>query len=261
MATNQYININFDEFENKTEFSHKSTASLPSAQMLGIFYTRFGLRRIKTADFDALVLDCNSKLTDGILVKCIISYDGETKDMPFERHHIDIEASPTQMEYKERGIFRLADSEDSGKKILEDISRAETLKIRVYWENKVRQDDFQSLLSHFREFYSDVYESDEFREKISAYQQNPQSSGCFIATAAMGSEFHPDVLLLRQFRDEWLLGGRFKKAGQVFVKTYYQYSPPIANFISTNETLRAITRWCIVRPLRLVANILLKQKN
>jgi len=63
--------------------------------------------------------------------------------------------------------------------------------------------------------------------------------GCFIATAAYGSLLEPHVQTLRQFRDVYLLPS---KAGQVFVKAYYQYSPPVAAFIAEHDTLRAVVR-------------------
>ena len=63
--------------------------------------------------------------------------------------------------------------------------------------------------------------------------------GCFIATAAYGSYLEPDVKVLRDFRDKYLITN---PVGKVFVKLYYTYSPPVAEFIREHEILRLITR-------------------
>ncbi|MDD2852565.1 MAG: putative Ig domain-containing protein [Desulfuromonadaceae bacterium] len=64
-------------------------------------------------------------------------------------------------------------------------------------------------------------------------------SGCFIATAAYGSYLDPHVKVLRQFRDKVLLQS---KLGSAFVKLYYLYSPPIADYIAQHAALRLIMR-------------------
>jgi len=69
------------------------------------------------------------------------------------------------------------------------------------------------------------------------------SSGCFIATAAFGSKFEKHVQLLRRFRDLYLMP---YKIGRAFVKTYYRYSPPVAEFIADHDILRAMVRWSLI---------------
>ncbi len=64
--------------------------------------------------------------------------------------------------------------------------------------------------------------------------------GCFIATAAYGSYLDPHVVVLRDFRDHYLISNI---PGRVLIGIYYKVSPSIAFFISQHETLRAITRW------------------
>ncbi|MCX5687588.1 MAG: PKD domain-containing protein, partial [Candidatus Omnitrophica bacterium] len=72
-------------------------------------------------------------------------------------------------------------------------------------------------------------------------QQNSDSpgGGCFIATAAFGSSMTREVVVLRKFRDRYLLKS---ETGKKFVNTYYRFSPPIAEFIKHSPFLRFLTR-------------------
>jgi len=67
--------------------------------------------------------------------------------------------------------------------------------------------------------------------------------GCFIATAAFGSKFEKHVRLLRRFRDFYLMPNSI---GRAFVKAYYRYSPPMADFIAKHNILRTMVRWGLV---------------
>jgi len=71
-------------------------------------------------------------------------------------------------------------------------------------------------------------------------------SKCFIATAAYGSIYEPDVTLLRQFRDI-----RLNKhlLGQWFIQFYEYTSPPLAEIISNYSVLRWGTRKLLLAPI------------
>src|SRR5262249_34550203 len=68
--------------------------------------------------------------------------------------------------------------------------------------------------------------------------------GCFIATAAYGSDMEPDVMALRRFRDRYLVPDSL---GRALVKLYYGISPPLARAIRPHEGLRASVR-SLLRP-------------
>ncbi len=78
-------------------------------------------------------------------------------------------------------------------------------------------------------------------------QQFVTLHGCFIATAAFGSDLAVAVQGLRQFRDRTLLDNPL---GQLFVGTYYAFSPSAAAAIAPNKRLRATTRWLIAPLIR-----------
>jgi ribosomal protein L7/L12 len=70
-------------------------------------------------------------------------------------------------------------------------------------------------------------------------------SGCFIATAAFGAEDASEVLALRHFRDAVLAQNA---GGRRFIRGYYRWSPPLADWLAGYPILCAIAR-LLLRPL------------
>lgn len=73
---------------------------------------------------------------------------------------------------------------------------------------------------------------------------------CFVATAALGTPTHEDIVFLRRFRDEVL---RQTRAGYDFFETfydeYYRLSPAIVAMMETRPEVREMVRLVLVAPL------------
>ncbi|MDH3976153.1 MAG: hypothetical protein OEV42_17925 [Deltaproteobacteria bacterium] len=77
--------------------------------------------------------------------------------------------------------------------------------------------------------------------------------GCFIATAAYGYYDEPHVMVLRDFRDKYLMTNG---PGRSFVDFYYRMSPGMADFISEREWSKSLVR-ILLMPLIGLAWLLL----
>jgi hypothetical protein len=69
--------------------------------------------------------------------------------------------------------------------------------------------------------------------------EDGKKNGCFIATAAYGSPLHPNLDILRDFRDRYLM---YSKLGRKLIDLYYEYSPFAADFIAKHKVLRVAVR-------------------
>jgi len=79
------------------------------------------------------------------------------------------------------------------------------------------------------------------------FNDKPASKGgCFIATAACGSAYAPEVELLRGFRDRVLAP---RAMGREIVALYERCSPPLAQSIAAHPGIRKAVRVLLIRPL------------
>jgi len=65
---------------------------------------------------------------------------------------------------------------------------------------------------------------------------------CFIATAVFGSSKAEEVLILREFRDKYLLTSDI---GKEFINLYYHFSPGVAEFIKHKIIIKSFIRTCL----------------
>ncbi len=75
------------------------------------------------------------------------------------------------------------------------------------------------------------------------------SNGCYIATMAYGDYNHPQVMILRQFRDEVLDKSAF---GKWFIKIYYHYSPKLVERLKKQRTVNIIIRKALNQFIKLI---------
>ncbi|TYB76812.1 hypothetical protein ES677_09770 [Bizionia gelidisalsuginis] len=85
----------------------------------------------------------------------------------------------------------------------------------------------------------------ETQRRISNYieflkgNKSDDNGGCYIATMAYGDYDHPQVIELRNFRDDFLsktIGGRR------FIKFYYKYSPSLVEKLKNKQSINLIIR-------------------
>ena len=66
--------------------------------------------------------------------------------------------------------------------------------------------------------------------------------GCYIATMAYGSYDHPQVMVLRNFRDDYLSK---REWGRNFIKYYYKHSPDWVEKLKDYKLINLIIRYCL----------------
>jgi hypothetical protein len=80
----------------------------------------------------------------------------------------------------------------------------------------------------------------EYPESMAPYPDLPNSrTGCFIATAAFGYYSEPNVLALRNFRDQFLITNG---PGRAFVEWYYRVSPAAADYLNSHPAYKPLVR-------------------
>ena len=93
-------------------------------------------------------------------------------------------------------------------------------------------------------------------EPVAKMHGAKKSGGCFVATAACGDPFAPEVIALSAFRDDVLLRSRI---GRALVCLYYTLSPPVAVVVARFNPIRRLALMLIVRPAVVLVGAMQKE--
>ena len=96
------------------------------------------------------------------------------------------------------------------------MKQREKVVMKLYNDHKGKKPDF---------FYG---------PRIKKVSQPSSNSGCYIATMVYGDYEHPQVLILREFRDNFLA---HYLLGRVFIRFYYKYSPSWVEALEHNKMI------------------------
>lgn len=81
--------------------------------------------------------------------------------------------------------------------------------------------------------------SKRYAKIIQEEEAKKKSGGCYIATACYGSYNAPEVIILRQYRDETLSQSSL---GRILIRVYYTYSPYLADRLKSVPTLNSCVK-------------------
>lgn len=97
--------------------------------------------------------------------------------------------------------------------------------------------------------YESIRKNKQLKKELEAKKIN--EGGCYIATMVYGNYDHPDVLVLRNFRDNFI--NKFL-IGRIFIKYYYKYSPKYVRVAKYNFILQIISKKIIFNLVKLLKN-------
>ena len=151
----------------------------------------------------------------------------------------------------ESGIEKLDDS------IKDQYKRKTTYYSRLAWLLNMKGEPDQASAYAYkalaRKMEKDDFQYTQMKAVLKACNKplpTEKTGGCFIATAVYSSEFAPEVLILRSFRDKIL---HQSSSGRLFESCYYFLSPRIAKMIlifRINEFIRKF----FINPLVRIVN-------
>jgi hypothetical protein len=272
----QFTETKADEFLGRTDTTHKGHVDI-RPRGLGHLYPKIELklRQSETKDAKHILLDLLYQADDWLFPGAgflALVLDGETNKLDFFEFNTETRTDlyPNRVICCEYGHYEISPE------LLRKLCEAKIVQGRIYgkggfvedkWDDELIQKNAEyrtrfeatqgrkyvpgemwgkQLQTHFRTFYNETVDSAAYAEVVKAEVEKAAKSGCFIATAAMGSSEEMHVLELRCFRDRVLLRSRL---GEKFVNSYYDWSPPVARQIQKSSFARFAVRWLLIRPV------------
>lgn len=121
-----------------------------------------------------------------------------------------------------------------------------SLKNLPYEDKKMKINEFEDLKKYFKndfelenKYNRLVILRNEKDRVLGLEKESRINSGCYIATMVYKNYDNPNVLLLRNFRDNYLEMTNF---GRLFIKYYYRYSPKFVSIAKNNVVLFFISK-------------------
>lgn len=190
-----------------------------------------------------------------------------------EGRTIKIEYVKDNGEHSIREVSNLSYSEEFGNDYIDGYCHLRD-EYRTFKISRIRKIDGKSFLtmsggiSSRKSAYSEKFtykeQASKSLSKPSTYSSSPESTykpsgysssnhphstyssstpkkneGCYIATMVYGDYGHPQVMVLRRFRDEKLLP---TATGKLFVKFYYWISPKLVKILSGHKKINSAIR-------------------
>lgn len=105
----------------------------------------------------------------------------------------------------------------------------------IYLENySVQAREIEALIRKFQPDYN--------APELVSRNMTEKKEGCYIATCVYGSYDHPRVLVLRQFRDNYLAKSHL---GRAFISIYYMISPKVVRLLGSNSYFTRLARYIL----------------
>ncbi|HOO32763.1 MAG TPA: hypothetical protein PK466_10005 [Thermotogota bacterium] len=143
----------------------------------------------------------------------------------------EIESLLDQLGASGRGMHEKISSVENkfDKETIKKMRWVATLRNKTMHEHGFKIDS----MSEFKAVASDLI------KQLKKMNKSKKKEGCYIATAVYGSYDCPEVLVLRNFRDDRLLPNPL---GRLFVRLYYATSPALAKRIKPDGRIAKMTR-------------------